>query len=78
VNTTRKTLLAALLGLSSLLAGCSGTPKNGTKLYRSWCNTESRYLGEWTSERSISESQIKKHKDTFPYHATRMNERTVP
>jgi hypothetical protein len=73
----RKILLAALLGCS-LLAGCSGTPKNGTKLYRSWCNTESRYLGEWTSERSITESQIKKHKDVFPYHATRINQRTVP
>ena len=77
MRTTRTILLAALLGCG-LLAGCSGTPKNGTKLYRSWCNTESRFLGQWTSERNIAESQVRKHRETFPYHATRINERTVP
>jgi len=61
----RKLLLIAIL----CVAGC-GTPYKGPKQYRCWCNRESKFVGEWETDRAKADATRAAHHKQFPHHNT--------
>ena len=57
----------------ALLVGCGSPEKKaeadaGPKRYRAWCNTESRPLGEATTDHAVAKKQRADHEKRYPFH----------
>ena len=61
--------LAAILSLSLILA-CqgSGEKPGDVKQFRAWCWSESKPLGDWTTDRAEAQAQVDKHLRQIPHH----------
>lgn len=58
------------VGLVGLLLACqgSGSKADGVKQYRAWCWSESKPLGDWTTDRATAQAQLDKHLRQIPHH----------
>jgi len=68
----------AALALVLLLAAACGTTGGADKprMYRAYCNTQSRFVGPWRAEREAAEADRQEHLKMYGWHAVRINTAT--
>lgn len=71
--------IAALLVVSMLLA-CqgSGASEGSVKQYRAWCWSESKPLGNWTTDKAAAQTQVDAHTKMIPHHRAAVKVWTGP
>ena len=64
----------------ALLLACQGSGENqdGVKQFRAWCWSESRPLGDWTTDRPVAQAELDKHIRQIPHHRANIKIWTGP
>ncbi|MHC4849702.1 MAG: hypothetical protein ACYTEG_14775 [Planctomycetota bacterium] len=63
-----------------LLLACqgSGETEGGVKQYRAWCWSESKPLGDWSTDKDAAQAQVDAHVKMIPHHRAAVKVWTGP
>lgn len=64
----------------ALLTACQTSDESepGVKQYRAWCWSESKPLGDWTTDKAAAQAQVDAHTKMIPHHRAAVKVWTGP